>query len=898
MASAPTSNISGLASGIQWNDMIDQIMTLEQSRTLDPVTANVTIAQAKQQAWTGYSSLISSVNDAASKLADGSSLDKYLTSVSASDVSGRSLLSATAASGAVPGDYRLEVLSTATAEKLGSSNYANTSAALSLTGTFLVGGKQVTVGAGDSLAAIRDKINAANTGTTPSGVTASILTVSSGVNRLMLSTGTTGSAGIELTENGGSNVLSSLGLVSSSLVANTTSAGAVRSYGFSDANTPVAQVLGLSLPTDTTFKVNGQSVSLNLGANSLNAIAANINAAAGANTASVVSETVNGATVNRLLVNGTVTADSGDLANSTAALQQIGFLKNQRAGEVQTLGTANATIDSSTGLAATSASKLVDMGAAAGDVLTFAGTRTDGTNVSLNITVDGTTTMQDVINAITANGTGFGTASRGVTASVDAQGRLQISDTATGDSKVTFSATDNLAGGGTLAFGTTSVVTAGRSMQLAAPSDAQVRIDGVLVTRSTNTISDALAGVTLSLQAAEPGSVVDVNVSRDTNSVVTAAQALAKAYNAAAAYVKSTTASDGPLAFDSAMRGTLSGFRNALLSSVPGLGNTTYTSAALVGVTFDKDGQLTVDATALQAAMVSKPDEVKNLFRTAGNASDATLQYMSGSSATKPGTYAVAITQAATTPVSSSAAMGGAYANAATANQMVITDSFTGRTATITLANGDTADSIVSKLNTGFGAGALKLTAAVTGGNTVQITGANYGSNSKITVSFKLNGVAAAQQLGFSSSAIGGLDVVGTINGKSATGQGRLLTADAPALGDTNDAQGLSLLFTGTGPLIGTMTYVRGIGGEIAHAVSPVTDSGTGLIDITTQSLQSRIDSLNAKEVDIQTRLDNQRAALTAQFTAMESAMSKIQAQGSWLTSQINSINSLNSGGR
>ena len=94
------------------------------------------------------------------------------------------------------------------------------------------------------------------------------------------------------------------------------------------------------------------------------------------------------------------------------------------------------------------------------------------------------------------------------------------------------------------------------------------------------------------------------------------------------------------------------------------------------------------------------------------------------------------------------------------------------------------------------------------------------------------------------------------------------------------------------------MTYVRGIGGEIVHAVSPVTDSGTGLIDITTQSLQSRIDTLNSKQVDIQTRLDSQRAALTAQFTAMESAMAKIQSQGAWPTSQINSINSLNSAGR
>ena len=448
----------------------------------------MTIAQAKQQAWTGYSSLISSVNDAANTLADGSSLDKYLTSVSASAVSGRSLLSATAASGAVPGDYRVEVLSTATAEKLGSSNYANTSAALNLTGTFLVAGKQVTVGASDSLAAIRDKINAANTGTTPSGVTASILTVSSG-EPAMLSTGTTGSAGSSSPRT--ADRACSPPVQRLLEPRQTTSSGAVRSYGFNDANTPVARC-SVSAAGDDTFLVNGpfgereprHPVRMRSPRTSTRPPARHRERRL---------ETVGGATVNRLLV-GRRHRGFRRPVNSTAALHLPGFVQN-RAGEVQTLGTANATIDSSTGLAATSASKLVDMGAAAGDVLTFAGTRTDGTNVSVNITVDGSTTMQDVIDAITANGTGFGTVARGVTASVDAQGRLQLSDTATGDSKVTFSATNNLAGGGTLAFGATSVVTAGRSMQLAAPLTLKCGSTGAR-SRSTNTISDALAGVT------------------------------------------------------------------------------------------------------------------------------------------------------------------------------------------------------------------------------------------------------------------------------------------------------------------------------------------------------------------------------------------------------------------
>jgi flagellar hook-associated protein 2 len=224
---------------------------------------------------------------------------------------------------------------------------------------------------------------------------------------------------------------------------------------------------------------------------------------------------------------------------------------------------------------------------------------------------------------------------------------------------------------------------------------------------------------------------------------------------------------------------------------------------------------------------------------------------------------------------------------------MVVTDSFTGHTATIALADADTPESIVSRLNTAFGASALRLTASIDNGS-VKITGANYGSASTISVGFKLDGVDAAQQLGFAATA-SGTDVAGTINGKSATGAGQLLTADVPLVGDTNDAQGLSFLFTGLGPANTTISYVKGIGGALTTSADSVLNSGSGTIDTTTSALQLTIDTLTSRETDIQGRLDRQKAALTAQFTAMETAMSKLQSQGQWLTGQIASLSSLNS---
>jgi flagellar hook-associated protein 2 len=513
--------------------------------------------------------------------------------------------------------------------------------------------------------------------------------------------------------------------------------------------------------------------------------------------------------------------------------------------------------------------------------------------VSVDIPVDGSTTMQDVLDALSANDTGFGVAGHGVTASLDPQGRIQLADAAVGESKLSFTATNDRAGGGTLDFGATSVAVAGRAMQLAKPSDAQVRIDGVMVSRSTNTISDALAGVTLSLQHAEVGTTVNVDVARDTDSVVNALKSLATAYNAVSTYVTSKTGANGPLPFDSSIRSTLTNLRNSLLGGIAGLGNSTYKTAGMVGLSLDKTGVMSVDADALKKALAEKPGEVKALFQTAGSSPLATMQYMSASASTKPGTYNVAITAAATTPSASSSAFA-SYGNAATANQMVVTDSFTGNTTTISLADSDTTASMVSKLNTAFGANNLKLSASIDNG-AVKITGANYGSGSKITIGFKLDGVDAAQQLGFAATTAGA-DVQGTINGKSATGAGQLLTADVPGVGDTNDAQGLAFLYTDSVPANTTISYVKGLGGALSTSADNVLTAGTGVIDVTTAALQRTVDMLTSKSTDIQSRLDRQRAALTAQFTAMESAMSKVQSQAQWLTGQISALSSLNSG--
>src|SRR5690606_20637640 len=70
-----------------------------------------------------------------------------------------------------------------------------------------------------------------------------------------------------------------------------------------------------------------------------------------------------------------------------------------------------------------------------------------------------------------------------------------------------------------------------------AGTDSSVLIDGFEITRSTNTIADAVAGVSFSLQGAEAGTTVEVAVARDVESMTAAVREFADAYNELLAFV-------------------------------------------------------------------------------------------------------------------------------------------------------------------------------------------------------------------------------------------------------------------------------------------------------------------------------------------------------------------------
>jgi flagellar hook-associated protein 2 len=146
--------------------------------------------------------------------------------------------------------------------------------------------------------------------------------------------------------------------------------------------------------------------------------------------------------------------------------------------------------------------------------------------------------------------------------------------------------------------------------------DATMQIDGtVTVTRSSNTISDAIPGLTISLGAQGTSTVT---VSRQDSAGSTAAQAFVDAYNAVQTFVKKNVDDPaGPLARDAMLRTFRGSLTDAVLTSAatgPGAAAADMARLSSVGISIQKDGTLKLDSTAWNAAYPSRISDVQAML--------------------------------------------------------------------------------------------------------------------------------------------------------------------------------------------------------------------------------------------------------------------------------------------
>lgn len=439
------------------------------------------------------------------------------------------------------------------------------------------------------------------------------------------------------------------------------------------------------------------------------------------------------------------------------------------------------------------------------------------------------------------------------------------------------------------------VGTGGKNLtETVAARNARINLDGLTVTSASNTLQDAVPGVTLNLKT-QGETATRLTVAEDASVTTKALETFVNSYNDMMKTTKSLTAYNkdtktaGTLAGDQNVRSTLNRIRDIFTSSVTGTAGA-YRSLADAGISLQSDGTLKLDSSKLKTALSADPQSVASLFTRAGTTTDPLVSYTGATSASKPGQYDLAISQlpaqgryvGSVTPPTGSLVIGDTGNTFALKVNGVQSGAISLAAGTYTSAQ--LSATLQSQIN---GDPALQaagaLISASVGANGFSLTSAQYGSSSSIE--FTAVGTTIQGALGFAIGAgTTGRDVQGTLDGAVASGSGRKLT------GTTGDATGLAV------DILGGATGARGkvsLSDGIAQRLDTLlgdTLGGEGPLQTRTESLSRQIDQIGDERDRLDVRMSALEARYKTQFASMDKLVSRLTSTGSYLTQQLASL--------
>ncbi len=162
-----------------------------------------------------------------------------------------------------------------------------------------------------------------------------------------------------------------------------------------------------------------------------------------------------------------------------------------------------------------------------------------------------------------------------------------------------------------------------------AGTDASLTVDGIPVTSATNTVTGAVAGLTLTLQSVSTNPVT-VSTQPDTSAISSAVSSFVSAYNTIVKNLNSQftynagSNSEGTLSSDSTARSLQS---DVLGAANLNIGSGAYATLASIGVSTQQDGTLSLDSSKLNAALSGNFSGVVAFFQGTTSGSTTTLGF-------------------------------------------------------------------------------------------------------------------------------------------------------------------------------------------------------------------------------------------------------------------------------
>ncbi len=334
--------------------------------------------------------------------------------------------------------------------------------------------------------------------------------------------------------------------------------------------------------------ISGKRIAIGA-SDSLNTVKSSINSANAGVTATILNVS---STDNRLVIT----------SKATGTANRIDLIDANTSNLLQSLGLLNASVTTQN-----NSDRFTSNTTAVGTLLGLSGTlsgtiQINGKNVSINLSTD---SLQNIATAI--NNAGAGTTASVTSESVGGTTMYKIALTGTN----TYTDSNNI-------LKTLGFVKGVVKNELQAAKDATLTLDNnISVTRSSNTITDLIEGMTLYLKKQ---GTANITVTNDTASVKTSIKDFVTAYNNLISDIGAQFRFDknkkpqGVLMGDFTLRLIQSKIRNITTSKIGGLSGS-ISSLAQIGITTNKsDGTLVIDETKLDSAIASKLTDVAGFF--------------------------------------------------------------------------------------------------------------------------------------------------------------------------------------------------------------------------------------------------------------------------------------------
>ncbi|PXX91070.1 flagellar cap protein FliD [Marinobacter vulgaris] len=514
-----------------------------------------------------------------------------------------------------------------------------------------------------------------------------------------------------------------------------------------------------------------------------------------------------------------------------------------------------------------------------------------------DITIDNSNdTLQGLANAINE-------ANAGVSAGVIDTGsgyQLVMSADETGTANaVSISVTGDTGGTNTddqglsrFAFNTGMDAGSGLQETIAA-NDAVMKINGIDVTRSSNTFENVIDGLTFDIK--DKGTST-VSVNQDLGAVSDRVQGFVDKFNGLQSTIDSLAGFNSEsgqgslLTGDSTVRGIQNQLRNILTRVVPGMENASVRSLADVGITTNfETGGLEFDRARFEEKLKANPDDVTALFAEQGRTTDSQVEFVRSGLDTAPGKYDINVTQPATRGQLVAGAALGAGPFQIDASNDELSLSVNGDLAVnLQLTQGADIsqqallDDIQAQLdsNNALNAAGVSIQAGLDENGRLAFTSSEYGNESSVSLTSAEG--AATFGLGTTTST-DGRDVAGTIDGRAAEGDGQVLF-----LGSGNGgASGLQVRILGDqAGSRGSIQFIEGVGERTVDLVTNMVGAG-GAIESRTDSLNRELEQIQDSRVRLEERITSYRERLVSQFSAADSLISQLNSTRDYVTQQL-----------